>query len=650
MKKKHIFYAVLWLCAVPWLYAQTPCLPQATTIGGIGHAVTNCPNPTPTPFPTPTPTPSPTPAVEGAIGPKFIVVAVTYAPPGSLSTVSYLNSTMLGNSVSVSNSFTSDTSISSSITTGFNIFGFGVSDTSIASTGLTQETDSSSSIAVNVTATTGFTVPGPASSAVGLDHDQDIIWVWLNPILHLVVNSDTSFTWTGFGFDLNDPAGDTDIIGIPVKFLNGHAPIPTNVADVLARRWAPRVVCSITTDPTCGADGTDDPGLNASDLAAILATDPFSDPTYVINLPAGSPCTADGRFCRTSNQNLQYSPPAPGGQPITETLSLAHQTTATQGQGASTTYKIGFSNQFSASAGFFASIMAKLSIADMLSWTSKWSSTSTQQVGQTATASVTGPSTADNYTGPVEFNVFQDNIYGSFMFGFIPEPTFTLGVSPALQSVNQGSCTSYTVSTGALVTGFGATVNLAVAAGLPASATASFNPTTISGAGTSTLTVCAASTTPIGATTLTINANAGIEVHSATASLTVNTPPPPPNFTLAVSPSAQSVVAGSSASYTVSTAAISGFAGTESLTVSGVPAGVTVTFSPASIPTGGSSTMAVSTASTAAAGTYTLVVTATSGALSHTANATLTVSAPAPPPPPPPPPPPCTGRNCLPQG
>ena len=646
MKKKMLF-AVLWLFSVQLLHGQTPCLPQGISTSGPVAADT-CPAPSPTPFPTPTPTPSPTPPVDGVIGPKYIVVTVTYAPPGSLSTVSYMNSTMLGNSVSVSNSFSNDVSLNASITTGFSIFGFGATATSTASTELTQETDSSSSVAVNETATTGTIVPGPASSAVGLDHDEDIIWVWLNPVLHFVVNSDTSFTWTGFGFDINDPTGNTDILGIPVKFLNGHAPMPANVADVLARRWAPPVTCSITTDPTCGPDGTDSPGLNANDLAAILATDPFSNSSYVIDIPTGSSCTVDGRFCRTTNQNMQYSPPPPGGQPITQTFSAVHQATATQGQSASTTYKVGFSSQFSASAGFLAKIQAKLTVADTLSWTNKWSSTSTQQVGQTAAVSVTGPSTADNYTGPVEFNVFQDNIYGTFMFGFIPEPTFTLSASPSAQSANQGSCTNYTVSTGALVGGFGATINLAVT-GLPTGATGSFNPTTISGAGSSNLQVCTASSTPVGTNTLTVNATAGIEIHSTTVSLTVNTPPPPPNFTITVSPGSQSVTSGSAVSYIVSTAAVSGFTGTESLTVSGVPTGATANFSPASIATGGSSTLSVATTSSTPAGSYTLVVTGTSGTLSHSATAALTVSAPAPPPPPPPPPR-CTTRNCLPQG
>jgi hypothetical protein len=35
---------------------------------------------------------------------------------------------------------------------------------------------------------------------------------------------------------------------------------------------------------------------------------------------------------------------------------------------------------------------------------------------QSATLSVTGPLATDNYSGPTEFVVYQDNIHGTFMF------------------------------------------------------------------------------------------------------------------------------------------------------------------------------------------------------------------------------------------
>ncbi|MBZ5505403.1 MAG: hypothetical protein LAO78_07945 [Acidobacteriia bacterium] len=630
MKKKVLLGALLCLFSAQFLNAQqanlngSACpLPPVTTPIGQGSpalatlAVVGCPGPTPTPTPTPIPTPTP---VTGTIEPKYVVLTVTYAPPGASSSVTYSNSTLLGTSSSVTNSFTNDVNLTASITTGFSLFGlFGGQTTQTASTQLTQQTDTSSTVAVNETTNTSTTIRGPASSAIGLDHDEDIIWVWLNPVTSFTINSSSNFTWTGFGFDQNDPVGTTDILGIPVKYLNGHAPMPSDIADVLARRWAPRTLCT-STDPAC-VGGTKDPGLDASDLAAILQADPFASPSYVVNIPTGSNCTADKRFCRTTNQNLQYSPPPPGGQPITQTFSIQHQATATEGQGATDTRKVGIGTQGSISGSFFVSLSAKLMITDTLTWSNRWNAMSTSQTGQTATASITGPSSSDNYTGPVEFEIFQDNIYGTFMFGFIPPPTFTLSASPGSQSVVQGgSCANYTASIGALVSGFASTVSFNVT-GVPANATASFSPASITGAGSSTLTVCAPSTTALGASTLTINAVSGIEVHGAPVTFAVT------NFTIGATPSSRSVVVGGSASYTVSTTAQSGFSGAVSLSASGLPAGASAVFTPASITGAGSSTLSIATSAATPPGTYTPCIAASSGGVTHSVCVTLTATA-----------------------
>jgi hypothetical protein len=581
--------------------------------------------PSPAPVPTPVPTPAPTP-ITGSINPKYLVVTVTYAPPGSSSNVTYSNTTMLGTSVSLSDSFTNDVSVSTSATAGFSIFGIGASETFTASADLSQESDSSTTTAINESSTRTTQVRGPSSSAVGIDHNEDVIWVWLNPVLRLAFNSPTSLAWSGFGYDINDPVGGVDIVGIPVKFLNGHAPMPAGLPGTLARVWAQRVVCDISTDPTCGADGTDAPGLTASDLASILEADPLANPAYVVNIPTGASCTLDQRFCITGNQNLQYLPAPPGGQPITQTYSLAKQATATGGTGGSDTQKLGFSVTANATGddGILADIKAKLTVADTLTWTHKWSNTTTQQVGQTAALSITGPASTDNYTGPVEFDVFQDNLYGTFMFNFINVPTFSIAASPATQSAVQGSCAGYIVSTSPLISGFTSVVALNVV-GLPANATASFSPATITGAGSSTMTVCTATSSPVGTSSLTITGTQGTEVHNAPVSLTVVSLP---DFTMSATPASQSTVAGAGAGYSLSTTAISGFSGSVALSVSGVPFGATAHFTAPSIVGAGSSTLIVSTTSATSAGSYLITVTGTSGSLSHSVSVILTVTAP----------------------
>jgi len=72
---------------------------------------------------------------------------------------------------------------------------------------------------------------------------------------------------------------------------------------------------------------------------------------------------------------------------------------------------------------------------------------------------------------------------------------------PKHADVIVGNATTYTASVGAL-NGFGGTVTLS-ASGLPTGATASFQPATVTGAGSSTLTVTTAGSTPVGTSTLT---------------------------------------------------------------------------------------------------------------------------------------------------
>jgi hypothetical protein len=85
--------------------------------------------------------------------------------------------------------------------------------------------------------------------------------------------------------------------------------------------------------------------------------------------------------------------------------------------------------------------------------------------------------------------------------------------------VVRGQSTSYTVS----VTpsgGFGGTVTFSVS-GLPRGATASFNPPSVGGSGSSTMTVTTQKKTPRGTHTLTIAGTSGSLTRTATAQLVV---------------------------------------------------------------------------------------------------------------------------------
>jgi len=114
-----------------------------------------------------------------------------------------------------------------------------------------------------------------------------------------------------------------------------------------------------------------------------------------------------------------------------------------------------------------------------------------------------------------------------------------------------------------------------------------------------------------------------------TQNFAVSTVPPVPDFSLAVSPSSQTVFVGAGASYTVNIAAVNGFTSAVSLSVSGLPSGAAGVFSP-NPASGATSTLSITTGSSTPTGTYPLTITGSGGGLTRTASATLVVTVPPP--------------------
>ena len=216
---------------------------------------------------------------------------------------------------------------------------------------------------------------------------------------------------------------------------------------------------------------------------------------------------------------------------------------------------------------------------------------------------------------------------GSFKFNACGSSSgsFTLSATPSSQTVSAGGSTTYT----ATVTpsgGFNGTVTFS-ASGLPTGATASFNPTSVTGSGSSTVTVSTSASTPPGTYTLTITGTSGTLTSSANVTLVVNSAP---NFSISASPSALTIVEGTSGTSTITISSQNAFNSTTTLSASGLPNGVTASFAPNPItpPSGGSatSTLTLSASGTATPGTSTVTVTGTSGSLSHSTSITLTVT------------------------
>ncbi len=129
--------------------------------------------------------------------------------------------------------------------------------------------------------------------------------------------------------------------------------------------------------------------------------------------------------------------------------------------------------------------------------------------------------------------------------------------------------------------------------------------------------------------TVVVTATNGTASLPATAPLVgpVGSPPPPPpgSFSLTASPTSQSVSQSRSATYAITVNRLNGFAATVSFAASGLPAGVTASFSPASSPT--KTTLTLQTARTSPTGAHAVTVTGSSAGFAPASlNVNLTIN------------------------
>lgn len=211
----------------------------------------------------------------------------------------------------------------------------------------------------------------------------------------------------------------------------------------------------------------------------------------------------------------------------------------------------------------------------------------------------------------------------AFTLTITPSPAslFTLGITPSALSVQQGNTGQVAVTISR--TNFPFAVDLTLE-GAPAGVTSAFGQSSVTTNSTS-LTLSVGGTVAPGTYTLVVRGTAtGVATQTATLSLTV-TPAPAGSISLSLSGPLPTIQQGSSAGVTV-VATRSGFAGTISLGTSGLPAGVTATFTP-STTTSDQWLLSFSVGVTALAGSYGVTITGSGvGIPNATVMGTLTIT------------------------
>ena len=195
---------------------------------------------------------------------------------------------------------------------------------------------------------------------------------------------------------------------------------------------------------------------------------------------------------------------------------------------------------------------------------------------------------------------------------------FSLSAAPASRTVQPGGSADYTLT----VTpsgGFSGAVTFAVS-GVPSGAAASFDPASVNTSGTTTLTVATTAATPPGTYQITVTGTGGTLARTANVTLVV-----PGTFSLNVTPTSTTISKGGSSKYAVTITAGTGFSGTVTLAVNGLPKFANGKFTPTTIVGSGTSTLTVSSNRNVGAGTYNVIVTATSGGATRSMPVTLVV-------------------------
>jgi hypothetical protein len=308
--------------------------------------------------------------VTGRVKPLYYILTVVYAPPGTqgggTSSVSYGSGSSTGTTASTSNTFKQGYSISATTTLG-NSLSIG------GSFGYARNTSNTQALDIKKTENSTIAQKGPPAD--GIDHDRDIIYLWLNPLVNVSVSkSDKSVSWT---FD------DTTTAEIQFLFV-GQLKDPTKIS--------PGVLQALQRN-----------GITPNDFQDIMNADPFAD---------GSTPVESERFV-SLHTTFPYEPPFARGDPVpTFTYALNNSTASTVGNSSSEDYQVGLT--VGGDTNFLE--IYKASVKTSSSWT--WSSSNAEgaTTGTTQSASVTVGGPSFGYTGPTDIAVYYDVLYQTFAF------------------------------------------------------------------------------------------------------------------------------------------------------------------------------------------------------------------------------------------
>ena len=362
------------------------------------------------------------------IDPTYKVVSILYATPGNFSSDSFTNSTTTGTVTTVGSSFAQG--VTESFNLGFLGSGVGLSF------GTSKTTGSSNSFTETITdGSTSSNASGGAANTI--NHNQDLIFVWLNPEVSLTQVGSTNVSYSVGTRTLNGGTEPPDVIPVIAASMEDNPSHHTSVSLGLLEpqpNGTPGLaaVCAnlnLAEYQSLSCTAADQCGCTPSDFAPILAKDPLLNTNPLLDAttadnpmnvdasgvgncssqnPAGDcryvivPVSPGSQFQQTT---LLQGPTSQGGNRPVNSYTQADSATTTKTLSGSTSESVGYTRK----AGF--------PLIGSISSTTTWTWTDSQSVGAiNGTANQIGYSLSSNTVGCAQgILVFEDTVFHTFV-------------------------------------------------------------------------------------------------------------------------------------------------------------------------------------------------------------------------------------------
>ncbi|MDQ6656460.1 MAG: hypothetical protein M3Y80_11685 [Verrucomicrobiota bacterium] len=237
---------------------------------------------------------------------------------------------------------------------------------------------------VKMTSSSEINDPGPATD--GVDHNHDLIYLWLHPTLQvkLFPGADGHVKSVSWGF-LNE--GPTTLTYLYAGWLKNPSQMPPGETQLLQAN-----------------------GITPQDYLEILKADPYARSQPVLS--SQNNLVPDPKRYQSLNTTFPYEPPYSRNDPVpTFKFTTAYTNNSIVSNSYQHDVEVGFSAQVG--LGFLGLLNATVRTAGSWTWTNTDTRSSSTGTLSSATVTVGGP--AFGYTGPTEMAVYYDVLYRTFL-------------------------------------------------------------------------------------------------------------------------------------------------------------------------------------------------------------------------------------------